>query len=524
MSDEGLNAAARAELLELFVRHTPAAVAMLDCDMTYLMVSHRWLRDHRLAEANVIGKCHYDVFPDTPAPLREAHRTCLDGAAVEPVEIAHTRPDGTTDWHYGEMLPWYGRDGAVGGIVLFNEIVTARKHAEDRLRESHRTLEQRVAECTAALAQAKAEAEAASGMKAWFIGAAGHDLRQPLQASLSYLRVLEQKLERADLKEIAVKARQSLNAMAGILDVLLELGRLESGTIKPHLDDFSLGELVQRVIASCQPQAAIKDLPLVWKGPDCIVRSDPALLERVVTNLVANAVRYTEAGAVTVSCEARDGIVSLSVHDTGIGIPEESIATIFDDYVQVGNAARDRHRGLGLGLSITRRIAQLLGHPIAVQSQMDEGSTFTVEIPQGRANVKRSAAPKDAAASPATLLLVDDDPDVSESLGMLLETFGMQVHVAANGAEALAHIADGVVPDLVLTDYRLPDYDGFEVIARLRAALGKEVPAILITGETALQPTARPDNFALLHKPFDVDDLVTLVEKMRPKPAAASNA
>ncbi|MEJ0025417.1 MAG: ATP-binding protein [Rhizomicrobium sp.] len=453
-----------------------------------------------------------------PPSLRDAHRRGFDRFMLSPSPVTLTpRP----------TLRALHRDGHEFLIdIRLSPIETEagpRVYCVVQDVSRQRRLEEEHDKALLDLTQAKAEAEAASAMKSWFIGAAGHDLRRPLQAAQAYLSVMEQKLEYGELEDIAVKTRQSLAAMASILDVLLDLGQIDSGTIKPRIADFRLGELVQRVIASCQPQAAIKDLRLTCEGEDPVVRSDPALLERIVTNFVGNAVRYTESGGVSVSCEAADDVVRLSVSDTGIGIPPESLATIFDDYVQLGNLARDRQRGMGLGLSIAKRLAQALGHSISVRSTPGEGSTFTVEIPEGHGDSKRRAEQRDVpiqspASTSGTFLLVDDDSNIRESLAMLLETFGMTVHTAANGAEALALIAGGLRPDMILTDYRLPGYDGLEVIARVRGALNSEVPAILITGDMAPRSAAHPANFALLYKPFSAEELRTLIEKMRRKP------
>jgi PAS domain S-box-containing protein len=506
----------RAEHLDLFMRHAPAGVAMFDRDMRFLMVSDRSFQDFGIARADIIGKGCYEVFPETDERVRAIHRRGLAGEVIGPVEEPFRHRDGRVDWIRWELHPWRGRDGEVGGIFIFSEVITERKEQEDHFRESYRSLEQRVAERTEALTKAKAEAEHASALKSWFMAAAGHDLRQPLQASRIYLAALEQQLEGAEARDLAAKARQTLGAMSSILDVLLDLGQLDGGTIRPNLHDFRLGDVVHRVIANCQPQAAAKDLSLTCTGKDCVVRSDPALLERVVANIVSNAVRYTESGGVTISCACADGVVQLIVQDTGVGIPDDALDAIFDDYVQLGNSARQRTKGLGLGLSIARRVATLLDHKIDVQSTIGEGSTFTVSLPEGRLDEAAPLAPdgtdKAPSASEKKVLLVDDDPGVSDSLALLLRSFGVTVQAAANGSEAIALVNAGMTPDVLISDYRLPDHDGFEVIRRVRASLGSDIFAVLMTGDTALRQDARPANCALLHKPFEIDELIDLIE------------
>ncbi|HEX2594203.1 MAG TPA: ATP-binding protein [Rhizomicrobium sp.] len=509
----------RTEQLELFVRHAPAAIAMLDRDMCYMMVSQRYLSDFGLLGKDVIGKCHYDVFPEIREERRPIHRRALAGETIGPEEGTFPRADGHVDWMRLTIHPWHDTDGVVGGILFFSEVVTARKEAEQRLLESNQLLEQRVIERTAALDKARAAAEAASQTKSWFMAAAGHDLRQPLQATRAYLTALEQKtVGNDDVRSLAARAGESLAQMARILEVLLDLGQIDSGTIKPVVKNFTLHDMVDRSLEANRVAAEAKHLSLTRCDHDCLVRSDPAMLERIVSNLIANAVRYTEQGGVVVSCETQGDTVILSVRDTGIGIPQDALDTIFDDYVQLNNEARDRQKGLGLGLSIARRLADLLGHRLSVTSVLGEGSVFSVAIPIGaQAEAKQTVRRETQAVRmplPHTVaLLVDDDAHVRESLAILLDVLGVAVRVAAKGSDALALLAHGLVPDILLTDFRLPDYDGFEVIRRVRKSLGREVPAVVMTGDAAADIGKPPAHTDFLQKPFEIDDLMLLIER-----------
>ncbi|MBS0471711.1 MAG: PAS domain S-box protein [Proteobacteria bacterium] len=512
------SARSRAEQIDLFVTHVPTAVAVLDRSLNFITVSNRWLESYGMAMADVIGKNLYELFPGLPERWRAVHRRCLAGETLSEEEDPYHHPDGTTDWVRWAVYPWHANDGQVGGIIMFTEVITARKRAEQRLRDLNLELESRVLDRTAALAQAKAEAEAASAMKSWFITAAGHDLRQPLQASRAYLTALAHKLGSGEFREIAAKVDGSLAVMSDILDVLLDVGQLDNGTIKAEETDFRLYDLVHRVMASCQPQAAIKDLYIRCEGQDCAVRSDPAFLERILTNLVANAVRYTEHGGVTIGCDRSGDLVRIWVRDTGIGIPGDSLDRVFEDFVQLGNAARERHKGLGIGLSIARRIADLLGHRLSVSSIVGQGSTFTIELPAGNSAIPSAdPAPLPAAAvsngAPISVLLVDDDPNVSDSMAMVFEVEGMDVKVAASGAEALAVVEAGFAPAVIVSDYRLPDIDGFEVIRRIREHAGRDLPAFLLTGDLAVSSDTRPGSCTVLHKPFDIDALSGMIRR-----------
>jgi len=441
------------EHFKLFLKHAPAAIAMLDRQMRYLIVSDRWLADHGLAERDIHGVSHYDLFPFVPENWRDDHRRCLTGEIIPPNDVRVEQPNGDVRWVRRELHPWRTADGRIGGILIFSEQITDRKNAEVALRKSNQELEQRVAERTAALEHMKNDATRANAQKSWFVAAASHDLRQPLQASLAYLSVLARKSGHGDLEDLSDKARQPLKAMSDILDVLLDISDLESGHVQPHMQDFALNDLLLRVIASTQHQAQDKGLRLSCVPTELSAHSDPKLLERVISNFVTNAIRYTAMGLIGIYCEQTGDKVCISVTDTGIGIPAEAVGAIFEDHVQLGNPARDRRKGLGLGLSIAKRIADALGHRIWVQSEVGSGSSFSIELPQCQtAAMGRIAEPAAAAVAPSNarpvVLLIDDDSDVAEAMQMLLQSYDFETYMALNRDAALAMLDAGLNPGL----------------------------------------------------------------------------
>ena len=228
-----LSARERASQLEIFIRYVPAAIAVFDTKMRYLMVSNRWRQDYQLGETDIIGRSHYEVFPQISDRWRAIHRRCLAGESAGPTEEEFVQNDGRVEWVRWEIHPWLKPDDGVGGIILISRVISERKLAEARLRASYEDLERRVAERTAALALAKAKADATSAEKSWFMAAAGHDLRQPLQASLAYLSVLAKRVADPELHHLCTKARLPLSAMSGILDALLDIGQLDSGADAP---------------------------------------------------------------------------------------------------------------------------------------------------------------------------------------------------------------------------------------------------------------------------------------------------
>lgn len=509
--------------LTLLVEHAPAAIAMFDMDMRYLFASKRWMEERKLGDRNIIGLSHYDVTPNIPERWKEAHRRCLAGEAVSNEEDEIIRPDGQSEWLRWELQPWMGPDGKVGGLVIFSEIITHRRQAEAALRASNEQLERRVAERTQALEAAKERATDASLLKSRFLAAASHDLRQPLQAASTYLSVLHGRIERDDQREICEKADRALDAAVDVLSALLDIAKLESGAVRPMIREFPLSDVLDRIISQTEAVAEKKGVALIYAKPDCVVRSDPALLERVVANFASNAVRYTDAGEIEIGCEIVGEMVRIFVRDTGPGIPADALERIFEDYIRLDHPARDRTHGHGLGLSIAKQLSALLGCKLDVRSTLGQGSTFTIEAPLvGQAQA--APAEQRAAASVAPgdarpwILVVEDDPMVADAMMLLLAAFGFEPAEARTGEEAMMLVHAGLRPDVIVSDYRLPGMQGFDVIRRVRQATRKTVPAILLTGDTAFQSETLPEQCDLLHKPIDPDSFIAVLHRLAVRP------
>jgi CheY-like chemotaxis protein len=307
--------------------------------------------------------------------------------------------------------------------------------------------------------------------------------------------------------------------MGGLLDALLDISKLDGGAIVPKKRDVRLQEILERIFTGNIQQAEEKGLELIRTEHDCVVHSDPGLLERIVENYVANAIRYTESGRVSIECRPVGNSIKIVVSDTGVGIAAGELEKVFDEYYQLDNPVRDLRKGLGLGLSIVRLIAKLLDHPIDVSSTPGKGSSFFVEVPLGEEKSERAAAPAQVQTAPSDrrepiVLFVDDDPAIVDATTMLLKLSGFQVHSALCGSEALAHVANGIRPDVIVTDYRLPGLSGIEVVRQVRERMGETTPTVLMTGDTSSKEIALAGlpECTVLHKPVDTDQLVSLME------------
>ncbi|MEK0081831.1 response regulator [Benzoatithermus flavus] len=373
--------------------------------------------------------------------------------------------------------------------------------------------------------QAKEAAERANAAKSRFLAAASHDLRQPLQALDLQRAILARKIADPELLETLRELGLSIDVMRNTLDTLLDLSQLETGAIRPEIREFDLEGLFQRIGSEFRQLAAAKRLELTVVPTSVIVRSDPRLLERVLQNLVSNAIKYTRAGRILLGCRHRGGKARIEVWDTGIGIAKDQIEAIFEEFYQVANPARERRFGLGLGLSIAQAAAELLGSRLSVRSTVGKGSVFSLEVPLVRRAEPGEPLPRGSRASAdvenlsATILLVEDDAAICGGLRALLELEGYAVTAVAGGREALALVEQGICrPGLVIADQNLPgDLSGVETVRRLRRLLGsRHLPALIVTGDVLPEHLAAIRLAALpyLTKPVDPNELQIVIRSL----------
>jgi len=359
-------------------------------------------------------------------------------------------------------------------------------------------------------------AEAASRAKTQFFAAASHDLRQPLHAMGLFAEALRQRTHDPEVAALVNSINESVDALEGLFGELLDITRIDTGGVDVNPAPVSMRELFARLRLHFEPTAFEKGLALSFRGERHVAQADPVLLERILRNLVSNAIRYTDDGGVLVSCRQRGGKLLMQVWDSGIGISETSLPRIFDEFYQVQSQRpleAHQRKGLGLGLAIVARLAALIEAPIRVQSRVGRGTVFSFEVPPGKAvRALEAQAPKTRAPLGLTLqgrlmLLVEDEPAVREGLVVLLKAWGASVLDFDSVASLQAWLAGGPTeaPDLLLVDYRLPQgQTGLDALVAARAHWpGRKLPAIVITGSTigGHEDEAAAHDFHLLIKP-----------------------
>ena len=367
---------------------------------------------------------------------------------------------------------------------------------------------------------AQKTAEEANLAKTRFFAAASHDLRQPVHALALFAAALQEKSREPEVAHVVNSINASVGALEGLFSELLDISKIDAGAVTANPGHFSVQSIFEKLRMDFEPEAFEKNLVLRIHTTGFFAYSDALLVERILRNLTANALRYTEAGGVLIGCRKAGGGLQIEVWDTGIGITPADQARVFDEFYQIGSLPAQRTKGMGLGLAIVKRLAEILDAKVTLQSVPGKGTLFRVLLPLGRAPAA-SAAPIPATATvPVDLkgrriVVVEDETAVVEGMRVLLAGWGAEVMIAESAAAA-EDLLTGmtIAPDLVIADYRLGGaVTGVDVIERFRSKFSNDLPAIVVTGSTT--PThlaqAQVKNFHLMLKPVMPAKLRTLI-------------
>ena len=479
---------------------------------------------------DIVGRAIEQLMPERFHRRHVGHRTqYLSSGRVRPMgaglELFGRRRDGSEFpveislspiEHEGERL-----------VAAAIRDVTDRKHVEAQLIEARESAEQArgAADRAREIAdQAREEADRANRAKSRFLATASHDLRQPLQT----LALLNGSLRRIggdpDVCEAVAQQEVAIGAMSRLLTALLDISKLESGAVKPDPSDFAVAAVFEELRRGFASSAAEKGLRFEVAETGESAYSDPSLVEQILRNLLANAIKYTRQGLVSLRCVSLSGeSVRLEVLDTGIGIPATQIGYIYDEFYQVGVPSNSTREGYGLGLSIVQRLVKLLNLKLDVNSEVGRGTVFSLTVPAGRNPIThpRSATYEQRAGGVRGIgprvLLVEDDRSVRDATRMLLSVEGYRVTAVSGLSEALEHVSRGNPLDLLITDYHLAnDETGTDVISALRERTHTPLRAVLITGDTsaAVKDLPRDPLMRITSKPVKADELLALLRAL----------
>lgn len=398
----------------------------------------------------------------------------------------------------------------------------------ENLQKERAGLQFRINETTQALREKKEEAERASQDKSHFLAVASHDLRQPLHALGLYVAELQRKVSGTGLQHLVGQVGQSVEALSTLLNALLDISKLDAGVVTSHTQICDIAAMLKRVAADYQILAQLKNIHLVVRPHTRHVTSDPQLLERILGNLVSNAIRYTHPnGCVLIACRKRGKHLRIEVRDNGIGISKADQANVFREFFQLTQAQLDANKGLGLGLAIVDRLVKLLGHRIELRSAPGQGSVFALEVPIAsrvsrressiQFSIDREYEADESLIVGKRMLVVDDDAAVLSGTSGLLKSWGCETSSAASFSQVEQLLRDGATWDFIVSDYQLGgDKNGADVIALVRQHQNKSTPSILISGDTsqAVSRAANAGGHHLLYKPVKPGKLRSLIKHL----------
>ncbi|MCP2141529.1 UNVERIFIED_ORG: PAS domain S-box-containing protein [Pseudomonas poae] len=513
--------------IRLITDNVPALIGYLNADLVYEFTNKVYEEWYCWPRGMMLGQSLREVHSEQHCQRLDAYvARALAGESVT-FEFAETNINNQERYMLRSYVPNTLASGEVVGIFVLIRDITERRRTAEALHQAYQHLEQRVAQRTseltalndqllqeiderrrveARLREAKLEAEQANLSKTKFLAAVSHDLLQPLNAARLFTSAL---LERPS-ETLVRNVSNSLEDVENLLGTLVDISKLDAGVIKADIAPFALSELLDNLAAEYTELARSEGLALHFVGCSALVRSDIQLLARILRNLLSNAIRYTYNGRVVLGCRRQHQRLLIQVWDSGMGIAEERLEEIFQEFKRGDVQRPDQDRGLGLGLAIVEKIAGILGHRISVKSWPGKGSMFSVEVPLS------ATAPKSLPILPmsepmlerlqgARVWVLDNDAAICAGMRTLLEGWGCQV-ITALSEQDLARQVDNyhAEADLLIADYHLDDdQNGVDAVARINGRRGRAIPALMITANYSneLKQQIRELGHTLMHKP-----------------------
>jgi Na+/proline symporter/signal transduction histidine kinase/CheY-like chemotaxis protein len=519
------------ELLQSSVAHIPQGISVIGSDMSLIAWNQKYIELFEYPKNFLQVGMHLREILQFNASRGLMHQR---GEVLSTEEIIERRISYTLsgnaykfirDNQNGRVIEIAGSPLPGGGFVTTYNDISEYIHIQRQLEDAKVDLESRVEERTAELNSAKLDAEMANTSKTKFLAAAGHDLMQPFNAASLFASMLHQRLKNADDRELTQGLVNALENADQLLSMLLDMTKLESGLFKPDFHSFSLNPLLKNLVTEYAVVAQQKQLSIDYVQTSVWVHSDRRLLNRIIQNLISNAVRYTESGRILVGVRRRaDDKVEICVLDTGKGIAEEQKRLIFDEFKQLDN--KGNNEGIGLGLTIVEKMSQLLNHDVEVRSIVHKGTQFSIRLRRSKCGIMPIAEKEDIAKNQAfmqqkTVLLIENQALIANAMTTLLQGWGAQVHVAhdAKNAEPFQQLAN---IDYIIADYHLDNGDnGIDVcqsILAFRQQHQLNKPLLLLSTadrSQAIRDQADVHNMIYLPKPLKPVALKRLLQKTK---------
>ncbi len=517
--------------IRLITDHVPALIAYLNADLVYEFTNKVYEQWYCWPRGVMLGQSLREAHSEQHYQRLEAYvARALAGESVT-FEFAETNINNQERYMLRSYVPNRLANGEVVGIFVLIRDITERRRTAEALHQAYQNLEQRVQERTAELTtlneqllreidersrvelrlrEAKREAEQANLSKTKFLAAVSHDLLQPLNAARLFTSALLERREPVANAQLVRNVSNSLQDVENLLGTLVDISKLDAGVIKADVAPFALSELLGNLATEYAQVARSEGLALHFVGCSVLVRSDMQLLARILRNLLTNAIRYTPSGRVVLGCRRHRQSVSVQVWDSGIGIAEDRLEEIFQEFKRGDVQRPNQDRGLGLGLAIVEKIAGILGHRIQVRSWPGKGSMFAIEVPLSATAPKPlpcldMSEPMLERLRGARVWVLDNDAAICAGMRTLLEGWGCCV-VTALSEQDLARQVDNyhAEADLLIADYHLDnEQNGVDAVARINARRASPIPAMMITANYSneLKQQIRERGHTLMHKP-----------------------
>lgn len=498
--------------LRTFIEHAPAAVAMLDRDLKYIAVSKRWYESYHLPNISIIGKSHYDVFPNLPDHWKVIHQKCLNGEVHKKGDDVWTPPGWENEQHLiWEIRPWYHFNNEVGGLVMFTQDITESYEKSEELRK------------------AKQLAEQASKAKSEFLANMSHEIRTPLNGIIGFTDLILKTALNDTQKQYLAIVNDSAVSLLAIINDILDFSKIEAGKLELHIEKMDLFDLSEQVINVITYQAQKKGLELLLDiSPDLprFIWVDDARLKQILVNLLGNAIKFTETGEIELKIEEiekspKEKKITLRfcVSDTGIGIQAYKQVKIFEAFTQEDSTVTKKYGGTGLGLTISNKLLGLVGSRLQLESTVGIGSTFYFDL-----NLKYEegeATENGELENIKSILIVDDNQHNRLILERMLALKHISSESVSNGFDALQKVYDGKKYDLLIIDYQMPIIDGLEVIRKIREkpTLGSNlIPIILLYSSSEDDVIVKLSNelkFSRIRKPINSKEMYDALKRIQ---------
>ena len=496
------------DLMQYIIEHNRSAVAVHDKNFKYLYVSKRYLQDYKLKEKDILGRHHYDVFPDLPQKWKDIHKKALAGEASSAEDDAYYKEDGTVEWTRWECRPWYEKENTIGGFIIYTEVITERKNMELEFKA------------------AKEKAEESNRLKTEFLNNMSHEIRTPMNGIIGFSEMLDKPdISDEKRKYFAKIVQNSSQQLLRIIDDILEISTLETKQNKLKEEQLCLNDLIMEQFTVFNLKSKERNIPLyIKKGlhdNESHIISDKSKLIKIIGNLLENSLKFTNEGFIELGYDVKMNNIVLYVKDTGIGIAPKNHKLIFERFSQEDKDISQNHGGLGLGLSISQENARLLGGDISLHSEKGKGSTFYVTFPYKPVKKINEITPTAIISSKKesyTILVAEDEEVNYLYIEALLEAeteICFNIIHAKNGKEAVELCLDNKKIDIVLMDIKMPIMNGHEATEEIK----KKLPNLPIVAQTAYS-TESDKELALKHgcndfisKPINKEKLSQIISK-----------